>query len=68
MGLLYFLSYIFVSRIFGEKLWELSDQVGSDAAEGVEKLDEELEESIDRALKDDRRQVPEQGEGDLQGA
>ncbi len=59
----------------GEKLKELSDQVGSDAAEGVEKFADELEKSIkeleksiDRALKDDRRQVPEQGEGDLQGA
>ena len=56
-----------------EKLQALSDQVGSDAVEGVEKFAEqleksikELEESIDRALKDDRKQVPEQGEGDLQ--
>ena len=44
-----------------KKLQELSDQVGSDAAEGVEKFADELEksikeleESIDRALKDDR--------------
>jgi len=57
----------------GKKLQELSDQVGSDAAEGVEKFADELEksikeleESIDRALKDDRKQVPEQGEEDLQ--
>ena len=57
----------------GEKLQELSDQVGSDAVEGVEKFADELEksikeleESIDRALKDDRRRVPEQEEGKLQ--
>ena len=57
----------------GEKLQTLSDQVGSDAAEGVEKFADELEkgikeleESIDRALKDDRKQVPEQQGGNLQ--
>ena len=57
----------------GEKLKELTDQVESEAAEGVEKFAEELEksikeleESIDRSLEDDRRQAPEQGEGDLQ--
>lgn len=57
----------------GEKLQSLSDQVGSDAAEGVEKFADELEESIkeleesiDRALKDDRKQVPEQEGGKLQ--
>ena len=57
----------------GEKLQELSDQVGSDAAEGVEKFADELgksikelEQPIDRALKDDRKKVPELGEGDLQ--
>ncbi len=56
----------------GEKLKELSDQVGSDAEEGVEKFAKELEksikeleESIDRALEDDREKVP--GEGDLVG-
>jgi len=58
----------------GEKLKELSDQVESDAAKGVEKFADELEksikeleESIDRSLKDDRKQ-PEQEEGDLLGA
>lgn len=57
----------------GKKLQELSDEVGSDAAEGVEKFADELEKSIkelqeliDRSLKDDRKQVPEQGEGNLQ--
>ncbi|MFT5399529.1 MAG: hypothetical protein ACI9LO_003451 [Planctomycetota bacterium] len=57
----------------GEKLQELSDQVGSDAAEGVEKFSDELgksikelQESIDRALKDDRGQLPEQEGGNLQ--
>ena len=59
----------------GKKLKELSDQVERDAAEGVEKFADELErsikeleESIDRSLKDKRRQEPEQGEGDLLGA
>ena len=57
----------------GKKLQELSDQVGSEAAEGIEKFTEELEksleeleQSIDRALKEDRRQQPEQGDGKLQ--
>jgi len=59
----------------GGKLKELSDQVGSDAAKGVEKFSneleksiKELEQSINRALKDNRKKLPEQGEGDLQGA
>ena len=57
----------------GEKLEELSDQVERDAAKGIEQFADELEksikeleESIDRTLKDKRRQMPEQGEGDLQ--
>ncbi len=58
----------------GEKLKGLSDQVSSDAAEGVEKFTDELEksikeleESIDRALEGDREKVPGEGEGDLLG-
>jgi len=57
----------------GEKLQELTDQLESDAAEGVEKFADELEksikeleESIDRSLRDDRRQLPEQNGENLQ--
>lgn len=57
----------------GEKLQALSYQVGGDVAEGVEKFSdeleesiEELEESVDRVLKDGRKQVPEQEGTNLQ--
>lgn len=57
----------------GDKLQELSDQVGKDAEAGIEKFADdlteslrELEESIDRALKEDREKEPEQSEGQLQ--
>ena len=54
----------------GEKLEELSDQVERDAAKGIEQFADELEksikeleESIDRSLKDKRRWMPEQNDG-----
>ena len=57
----------------GDKLEDLTDRIGDEAARGLESFSielekslEELEKSIDRALKDRRKQQPEQGEGDLQ--